>query len=307
LNVVLNQSRGASLLVAGAYRDVALSYSNPVNRLITYLGSQNLVYAISLRRLPQEAVKHMLVGLLDNVVSRNFVSSIFQATEGNPLFVEETVKSLAVDGQIKFQEGRWEQQNTTLVHVPGSIKAVLGKRMDYVKKQTLELLELAAVIGRSFALDLLVEASPYDDEVIQWAIEEALAVQLIEVVQIVDQAGGVGIYYQFQHALIRETLYEELRPLRRRQLHRRVAAAMEKLAHGQPVSNPAILANHFINGAQDEKAVPYLRQAGEQAYKFYANEDAVDFLNQAGKFWPIWPPNWSVRIGRPICGSSLPC
>lgn len=286
LEMVLGQSQGTSLLVAGAYRDVALSYSNPTNRLIISLEADGLAYRLQLRRLPQEVVLQMLESLLGDAVSKRFMSSVYHATEGNPLFIEETIKSLAVDGQIRLNQGRWEQRNTTLIHVPGSIKAVLGKRLDFVKKQTLELLQLAAVIGRSFPLNLLVEASPYSDDVIQWAIEEALAAQLIEVVKIEDMptqksTADIVIYYQFQHALIRETLYEELRPLRRRQLHRRVAAALEKLAGDQPVRNPAIVANHFINGAQDERAVSYLRQAGERAYKFYANDDAVEYLSQA--------------------------
>jgi predicted ATPase len=286
LELLLRRARESSLLVAGAYRGVALSYSNPANRLITKLEAQELAYRLPLRRLSQRVVQDMLEGLLGNAVSHRFMESIYQATEGNPLFIEETIKSLAVDGQIRLNDGRWEQQNTTLFHVPGSIKTVLGKRLDFVKKQTLELLQLAAVIGRSFPLNLLVEASPFDDDVIQWAIEEALSAQLIEVVKIVDQPLNttsleIVIYYQFQHALIRETLYEELRPLRRRQLHRRVANATEKLARNQTISNPAVLAHHFISGAQDERAVPYLRQAGEQAYKFYANQEAIDHLSQA--------------------------
>ena len=298
LKLLFQQIRGTSLLVAGAYRDVALSYANPVNRLINILEADKLVSQIALRRLPQNAVKELLEALLGNKVSQKFVESIYQATEGNPLFIEELIKSLAVDGQIRLQEGRWQQQNTSLRHIPGSIRTVLGKRLDYIKKQTLELLRLAAVIGRSFALDLLLEASPYDDEVIQWAIEEALKAQLIEVVNIVDQIieasnTDIVIYYQFQHALIRETLYEELRPLRRRQLHRRVAAAMERLAKSGPIENPAILAKHFIDGAEDEKAVPYLRQAGQKAYHFYANDEAVDYLSQASEILEDIAPDLS--------------
>jgi tetratricopeptide (TPR) repeat protein len=228
----------------------------------------------------------MLEALLGNSVSRKFVKSIHQATEGNPYFVEELIKSLAVDGQIRLQDGRWAQQHTSLVPVPGSIKAVLGKRVEYIKRQSRELLQLAATIGRNFALSLLEEASPYGDDVNQKGVEEALGAQLIEVVDIVDRPTGsssteIDIRYRFQHALIRETLYEELRPLRRRQLHRRVASAMEKLAGGEPIGNPGELAHHFVAGAEDDKAVPYLRQAGESAYRFYGNEEAVEHFSQA--------------------------
>jgi len=288
LSALLRQAVGSPLLAAGAYRSVGLSYSNPINRLINTVSSSGLSHQIALRRLPQTAVKQMLEVLLGNSVSRKFVKSIYQATEGNPYFVEELVKSLVVDGQIVLRDGRWEQQSSSLVQVPNSVRAVLGKRLDHIKKQTFQLLQLASVIGRSFSLELLLKASPFDDDIVQWAIEEALGAQLIEVIKIVDQPpettqGEIEVDYQFQHALIRETLLadEELRPLRRRRLHRRVAKAMEQMVNGVSPKNPAELARHFIAAAQDEQAVPYLRQAGERAYRFYANEEALDYFEQA--------------------------
>jgi predicted ATPase len=288
LEMLLRQAVGTSMLVTGAYRNVGLSYSNPINRFITSLEASGLIYQIALRRLSQSAVKQLLEALLGNTVRRKFVRSIYQVTEGNPLFVEELIKSLVVDRQIILRDNRWEQQRASLVQIPGSIRAVLGKRLDHIENQTVELLRLASIIGRSFALDLLTEASPYEDDVVQSAIDEALGAQLIEVARGGDQlsdSAGVGpvVHYQFQHALIRETLLadEELRPLRRRRLHRRVAAALEKLIGDEPIKNPATLARHFIAGAQDEKAVPYLRHAGGKAHKFYVNEEALDYLSQA--------------------------
>ncbi|MCB9076429.1 MAG: protein kinase [Anaerolineaceae bacterium] len=286
LNTLMARSPGNSLMIAAAYRDVALSYSHPVNRFINSLRSAGLVRQFPLRRLPQGATKQLLESLLANKVSRKFLRSIYEATEGNPLFVEELIKSLVVDGQLQWLEGRWEQRSDTLPHIPGSIKAVLGRRLERISEPTLELLRLSAVIGRSFGLDLLLEASAYDDDKIQWAIEEALSAQLIEVVRIIDQPPeqidtGIVVYYQFQHALIRETLYEELRPLRRRRLHRRVGAALERMAADHAYRNPAILARHFIAGAEDEKAVAYLRQAGKKAIEVHANQEAVDYLSQA--------------------------
>lgn len=287
LGTLVRQSTGASLLIAGAYRDVGLSYSNPVNPLIFSLESAKLAYRLSLRRLPEQIVGQMLEALLGETVSPKFLASIYQATEGNPLFVEEVIKGLATDGQIVLREGRWTQRDSSQLNVPGSIKSVLGGRLKRVKQSTLELLQLAAVIGRNFTLDLLSAASSHDAETIQWAIEEALRFQLIEVDKIIDRDvervdDRINVYYQFQHALIRETLYEELRPLRRRKLHRKVAAAMEQLAADKVVSHaPAVVAHHLIAGAQDEKAVPYLCQAGEAAWQVYANAEAIEYLEQA--------------------------
>ncbi|MDX1521648.1 MAG: tetratricopeptide repeat protein, partial [Anaerolineae bacterium] len=284
LETLVRRAKGTSLLIAAAYRDVALSYDNPVNHLISALTPAKLAYTIPLRRLPKKGVAQLLLALLGDSVSAGFVHSIYEATEGNPLFVEEVIKGLAVDGQIRLRNGRWEQRDTDRLNVPGSIKSVLGGRLKRIKKSTFELLQLAAVIGRTFSLDLLSSATEQEDESIQFSIEEALRYQLVEVAQVFDEPDqkAVNVRYQFQHALIRETLYEELRPLRRRQLHRKVAAAMEQLAATKKTNmSPAVLAHHFIAAAQEERAVPYLRHAGSAAGEVYANVEAVDYLSQA--------------------------
>ncbi|MEM7347371.1 MAG: AAA family ATPase, partial [Chloroflexota bacterium] len=287
--VVRRAGDNNALLIAGAFQDVALSYSNPVNQLVSSLNSVNLVDRVPLRRLPQSGVEQLLIALLDDSVSEPFVQSIYQATEGNPLFVEELIKSLAVDGQIVLKDGRWQQRDSDRLQVPGSIKTVLGGRLDRVDKYTYQLLQLAATVGRSFTDDILKAVSLYDADTIAVAVNEALQGQLIET-QAPNHAqtgrflrnGGAPTHYQFQHALIRETLYEEMRPLRRRQLHRRVAGAMELLVSqdGREAS-PAILAYHFIEGAEEIRAVPYLQLAGEAARRVYANTQAVDYLSQA--------------------------
>lgn len=286
LETLARNSAGSSLLIAGAYRDVAVGVSSAVNHHIAVLALSELVCRIPLNRLPQEAARQMLEALLGDPVSDEFAHSIYDVTEGNPLFVEEVIKSLAVDGQIILREGHWEQRDTGRLHVPGSIKSVLGGRLKRIKKSTLELMQLAATIGRNFTLELLTEASPYSDEIIEAAFEEAFLYQLIEMNKVVDQPReaspyGLDVYYQFQHAFIRETLYEELRPLRRRLLHRRVAAAMEKLAGEKPIESPAVLAHHFTAGAQDEMAVCYLWQAGNIARQVHANAEAVGYYSQA--------------------------
>jgi tetratricopeptide (TPR) repeat protein len=282
LETMARNSSGASLLIAAAYRDVALSHSSPVNHFLRTLQFNRLAHRIPLRRLSRRAVEQMLEALLGDTVSQKFLDSIYETTEGNPLFVEEVVKGLVVDGQIVLFDGHWTQRDSGVVQVPGGIKSVLGSRLERITKPTLEILQIAAVIGRNFSLDTLSQASPYNDEATQQAIAEALQLQLIDPQKSPQQIiSAENLLFQFQHSFIRETLYEELRPLRRRRLHRKVAEAIEKLAGQDGVSNPAVLARHFIDGAQDEKAVSYLHRAGDAARQFYANAEAVDHFSQA--------------------------
>jgi predicted ATPase len=85
LETLIRRSAGSAFLVAGAYRDVALSYSNPINHLISTLTSASLAYSLSLRRLTQSGVEHMLSALLGDSVSEDFVNSIYRPT-GSPGF-----------------------------------------------------------------------------------------------------------------------------------------------------------------------------------------------------------------------------
>ncbi len=287
LQTLVRRASSEPILIVAVYQDVPLAPDHPLVRLANILMLDDLAVPMPLARLSEELVGQMLEALLGNRISQTFLTSVHQATEGNPLFVEEVVKGLATDGQIVLRDGRWERRDPDWLDVPGSIKSVLGGRFKRVKKETLMVLHVAAVIGRNFSLDVLTAVCHQNDEKIQWAIEEALQFQLIEVSQIVDLTPGpaqtgLSIYYQFQHALIRETLYGELRPLRRRRLHHQVAQAMGQLAAAGVVNpGPAVLARHFVAGAAEAQAVPYLRRAGQAAYDIYAHPEAVRYFEQA--------------------------
>lgn len=297
LSTLLQQSAGASLLVVAAYRDAGLRYSIPINRFITLLDAHRLVREINLRRLSEQATHEVLEFLLGSTVSEEFAKAIYRATEGNPLYVEEVVKGLAVDGQIVLKSGHWEQRHQSRLHVPVSIKAVLGRRLERIGRPTLELLQLAAAIGRSFSFELLCLASSDDNKAVELALDEAKRAQLVELTRSDESM------YQFQHTIIRETLYEDLRPLRRRRLHRRIAAAMvnrhndeQNESNESNESSAIIVANHLINGAQDDQAVPFLRQAGKAAEAVFANEEAVDYFSQAQEILEDLAPDLSGEL-----------
>ncbi len=273
LTELLRESSGASLMIAAAYRDVGLRYASPINRFITLMEAHGLIQQLSLHRFTAEITKEVLEYLLGNTVSDPFVAAIHEATEGNPFFIEEVIKGLVVDGQIILKDGLWEQRDKTRLHVPVSVKAGIGSRLERIDRPTLEILQLAAAIGRTFNLDLLTQTSNSDEATIEKVVHEATQAQLIEPLS--DRQ-----WYCFQHAIIRETIYEDLRPLRRRRLHRRLASTMAAL-YGNQLDRAATLANHFVNGGLDEQAVPYLLQAAKSAEAVFANEEALDYFNQA--------------------------
>ena len=169
------------------------------------------------------------------------------------------------DGRLEKAEGVKDWSVT----IPQSVREVVGRRLDHLSDECNKVLTIGAVIGREFGIKLLEKVAEVKGDRLLEALEEAMAARVIaELPRATDQ-------YWFSHALIRETLYEELSTTRRVRLHRQIGEALEELdAEG----NLPQLAYHFAEaapGGDVEKAVEYARKAGEKAVALYAWEDAV--------------------------------
>ena len=162
------------------------------------------------------------------------------------------------------------------VRIPEGVREVIGRRLNRLSERCNQGLTIAAVVGREFELrhlqPLIEDMS--EDRLLE-VLEEALEAKIIEELP---QAAGC---YQFTHALIQETLTEELSLTRRVRLHARIAEALEVLYGADPdmSAHATELAHHFAQ-AQDvlgsEKLVKYSLMAGERSLASYAYEDALD-------------------------------
>ena len=159
-------------------------------------------------------------------------------TEGNPLFVTEVVRLLAQEGQLTARparpsrpagigepvEGRAAERESWTVRIPEGVREVIGRRLNRLSQRCNQTLTIASVIGREFGLDqldrLIEDVS--SDRLLD-VLEEALSARVID-----ELPTAVG-RYQFTHALIQETLAEELSLTRRVRLHARIAETLESL------------------------------------------------------------------------------
>jgi tetratricopeptide (TPR) repeat protein len=150
------------------------------------------------------------------------------------------------------------------IGVPEGVKEMVGRRLARLDR---EVLAIAAVAGRAFRLDVLETLTDHDA---LEAVERACAAGLVREGQEVD-------HFLFAHALVRETLYEQMSGARRVRLHRRIGEALE--AGGD--ANPAELARHFSLGRDDAKAYAYTLLAAEQAADALRHEDAATHYRAA--------------------------
>jgi DNA-binding SARP family transcriptional activator len=252
------------LLVVGAYRDVDPTLRAPLTSALAELIREPHTAQIALGGLSVPDVGEYVRLSTGIEPAPGLVDAIHAETEGNPLFVSETVQLLAAEGRVAQEDAG--------LRIPPGVRAVIGRRVERLSQRCRDLLVPASVMGREFGLDALAELSDLaTDELIE-DLNEAMAERVLD-----DVPGAPG-RVRFGHQLIRDTLYDELTAARRMQLHRDVGEALETAYSSDPEPHLAELAQHFVAaapiGAQD-KAIEYARRAGDRAARQLGFEEAV--------------------------------
>jgi tetratricopeptide (TPR) repeat protein len=272
LEYVARELGRARALIIGTYRDVEVGRRHPLSQTLAELARTPHSQRLLLRGLTPAEVERYVALTTGAEPAPELVATIHRETEGNPFFVAEVVRLLAAEGRLtRVTPGRsWS------VGIPESVRDVVGRRLERLSEGCNELLTTAAIIGREFNQPVLerVTGVPTDD--VLDALEEAVQARLI-------QEGGVG-RYRFTHALVQETLAEEVGAARRARLHRRVGEALEGLHAGDPGPYLTELAHHFLQAAPAgtvDKAIAYAQRAAERAAAQVAWEEAVGHYERA--------------------------
>ncbi|MCG8589813.1 MAG: hypothetical protein MJE66_11025, partial [Proteobacteria bacterium] len=194
------------------------------------------------------------------------VAELHGRTEGNPLFLRESLRWLATQGGVSG----WIPGATP--PIPDGVREVIGCRLDELGAACRQSLEAAAVLGREFRLPVLASVRERSQPDVLADLDEAIEADLVR-----ERAQGGG-RYRFSHILVRDVLYEALAPSRRAELHRRAGDVLEKIHAGVGPGAVPELARHFRLAAplgDTEKAVDYAVRAAEAAANVLAHEEAV--------------------------------
>jgi DNA-binding NarL/FixJ family response regulator len=290
LQFLSRELAGTRLLLLGAYRDVEPDRQHPLADTLAALRRERLHERIPLRGLTPEDVAALVRDAagteLDDAGSR-LAAALHAETEGNPFFVQEVLRHLEESGRVVVRDGRWVHVPADIgaLELPDGVREVIGRRLSRLSEPCNRALGVAAVIGREFDLTTLAQAGRGSPAALPEGPEELLEVlSEAEAARLIDEAPRAPGRYRFAHALIRETLYEELSTARRVRLHRRVGEALEQRHRSHPEPHLAALAHHFAEaapGGDVEKAIDYARRAADHAAAQYAYEDAARFYETA--------------------------
>jgi predicted ATPase len=201
-----------SLLVVGTVRSEALDTEHPLHELLHHLRRAGQYSALELSPLDPEETATLARSLAEQE-QIEWIEQIYAETEGNPLFVVETVRA-------RLNEGSEDTRQGDVHRLPATVQAVIADRLAQLSSPARQIVELAATIGRVFAPALLVAATEVDEEMVAQALDELWRRRIL-------RTGNDG--YDFSHDKIREVAYAAIAPMQRRRLHRRVAQALEKL------------------------------------------------------------------------------
>jgi tetratricopeptide (TPR) repeat protein len=283
LTHVSHNLTGARLLLVGTYRDVEVDRSHPLSAALAELRRGSTYGRVLLRGLNADEVRRMMESITRESVPWGLAEAVHRQTEGNPLFVQEVVRYLAEERLITRKEARWQPTKDTPLEmsIPEGLRDVIGKRLSLLSPECNQLLAVASVIGREFALETLKAVAGIEEDVFVDALRDAVRLSVLE-----ERSQRGVVRYRFTHAFFRQTLYEEMIAPQRLKLHRQVARSLETLYAKHPKEHATELAEHFSHStdpADLKKAVEYGEMAARKATGVYAYGEAVRLLEQTLK------------------------
>jgi predicted ATPase len=202
---------------------------------------------------------------------------LIERTQGNPFFLEESVRTLVETELLVGEPGAYRlAQELPVMPVPPTVQAILAARIDRLTAEEKQLVQTAAVIGTEVSLPLLQAIAELPDDVLHRGLGHLQAAEFLYETSLYPEHA-----YTFKHALTHEVAYGSLLQERRRHLHGRVVAFLEADAANRQEDQIERLAHHAFRGAVWEKALTYCRQAGNRASQRGTIREAVAYFEQA--------------------------
>jgi len=271
-----------AILVIATYREIEITRKHPLFTTLGEINRRALLRRIPLKGLSEQEVCGFIKDTVSQPLPAEVLNSLYEKTEGNPLFVCEVARILQQE-IVNLASG------PLVVEIPEGIQEAIGRRLNLLSDDCNELLSLAAVVGRRFELRILDALTPeLDSQSLVPILEEAERRGIIE-----ESTVGVA-KYQFRHVLIRDILYDELSLAKKILLHRKVADTLVQLRGENSGYSPGEIARHYyqaLQGGLSDQALEYAILAAE-------NADSLSAFDEAKAYYELALDVCSVDEGR---------
>ncbi|MBN2005828.1 MAG: AAA family ATPase [Anaerolineae bacterium] len=271
LEFLIRRASRYPLLIVVTYREEETPRMHPLRQMRRRLQEEQLAAHLTLNRLQPDTVEALIrrISGLD-AEAAELSNYLYSRSDGNPLFIQELIHDWQETGQITAQGRRWRIHTLEKAAIPSRLHEVIAGRLGRLEKDSRALVEILAVIGPTFDVELLREVCGWDESAVLDTLNKLIDRRLIR------EVGGRGRFdYMFTHHLIRDEVYEQIPQETRRRRHRRIAQVMEELYPQRLAELSSGLAYHFALGGLDAPAAQYHLQAAEHALEMYAEDEAL--------------------------------
>jgi DNA-binding CsgD family transcriptional regulator/tetratricopeptide (TPR) repeat protein len=256
------------VLFVVSFREEEMAPGAPATTLAELAGGPEARW-IRLQGLDRTELAQHLAAIAGRPPGATLAARIHDATGGNPFFAAELVRMLRSEGRLASDVALVADQPLGL---PRGVREVLQRRLDRLSVASRRSLELASLVGASFAAEFLTRAGGTEPERVLGLLDEAVGAQLLD--RLPERPG----WFRFPHALVRETLVEGLGAVDRLRQHRRIAETLEREWEAAPVEGTdtlSRLASHWQQAGDGARAIRYARMAASEANKQLAYEEAA--------------------------------
>ena len=228
---------------------------------------------LALNRFSAEELSAWIETILhQGEIAREFLRFIHKYTEGNPLLVVHVLRALEENGGVWYAGRRWQWKDNPELELPTAVADLIDARIDRLSEAARQHLTIAAVVGRTFDVDLVLSAGGMREDDLLDAIDEGVAAHVLE-----STGDRTTDRYSFSHGLIGDAIRRRVNRRRLARMHGQVAVAMETL-HPDAVS---AIAAHFDAAGVGAKAYEYAMRASERAVAVYAHQEAAASFGMA--------------------------
>ena len=241
-------------------------------------GSKTYYSQLRLDPLGPENAEELLQALLGSDGSLQPLKQLLiQRTEGNPFFLEESVRTLVETQVLVGERGAYRLTRPIgSVQVPATVQAVLAPRIDRLPEQEKRLLQYAAAIGKNVPFFLLQSTAALPEDELRRGLTYLQSAELLYETRLFPD-----IEYTFKHALTQEVAYQSLPLEKRREQHERIARALEASMKGRLDEVLELLAHHYEQTGNTEKALLYLTRSAQKAADRFATQEASRYCKRA--------------------------
>jgi DNA-binding SARP family transcriptional activator len=281
LHFLLRFGRETKMLILGTARWEEVPLQHSLRSLLLHLQSTVQLTELMLQPFDAAETAKLAAQVAGRELDVDSVMRLYRETQGNPLFVVETVRSQG-ERSAADEEGKRSGALEPAIPIPSKVQAIISGRLAQLSAHAREVAYLAAAIGRAFTLDLLIQAGHTDDESIVRALEELCQKRIVQ-----EHSPN---NYDFTHDKLREIAYIEISGPQRWLLHRRIAQALEAMNADDLSPINGQIAWQYERAAVFDRAIANYQRAAATAQRLYANEDAVDLLSRGLALLEHLPP-----------------